>query len=328
MQAMKVSQTLFIIIFCTTSLIAQELSLATFNCEFLSKKKVHIKYGLPYSLKDASKAEQKFWESEANLTAKFQEASNAVAKQIKLIDADIIGLTEVGKAEELEILVKALKKLGLDYPYWKVGKSTDYATGQHVAILSKYELKNIETSFEERGLFFTETDKDETGQTGISKGMKASVVFNGEEINIFLVHFKSEAGGEEADQQRIMQAEIIRRVTIPYLQEGRHVVIMGDFNSGKRHKVLLNLRGFNDIFEELIQTGDSYYFKEKNSSRWTYEYLGEREQIDHILLSLPLSRKCYTNGKSRFGIESTIVLTENELVSDHNAFKVKLSFKK
>lgn len=256
----------------------------------------------------------------------FLKATKAVAQHIKLLDANIIGLTEAGNEAEVKILVDILTSIGVKYPYWNTCKSSDRLTGQHVAILSKLKLKKVEDHFEGRGLYFTESDKDETAETGISKGLKATVKLRGNEVNIFLLHLKSERGNDESDRQRVKQAEIIRNVTRPYLEEGKHVIVMGDFNSEKRHEVLLTLRGFNDTFHELAQTGDDYYFKDF-SNRWTYQFKGNREQIDHILLSLPLTKLFRSNRTATFGIETNIIVTADEFISDHNAVVIGLTFR-
>jgi len=45
-------------------------------------------------------------------------------------------------------------------------------------------------------------------------------------------------------------------------------------------------RGLDDIWPDLIQTGNYEYFRDTGpGSRWTYEFQGERNQIDHIPLS-------------------------------------------
>ncbi|MDC0230983.1 endonuclease/exonuclease/phosphatase family protein [Aureispira] len=309
-------------------LIGQDLTIATFNCEFLNKRKVHIKYGLPYNIKYAKGAEKKLWSDDNYRLTKFNESTNSVADQIKIINADIIGLTEVGNDTEINALVRALHDKGLTYRYYKVCKSKDTQTGQHVAFLSKYDLKDIVTSFPNRGLYFIESDDDEVGGTGISKGMKVTVNVKGIDFHLFLFHFKSERGGEDSDQQRLMQAEIARRLTIPYIQKGDNVVLMGDFNSEKRHQVLKTIRGFNDINEELIQSGDMEYFEDYDT-RWTYNYKGQMEQIDHILLSLGIKELCKANNekKKQWGIKTKIIETKNDQVSDHNALVVELNFR-
>lgn len=304
---------------------AQSLRLATFNCEFLLPDKVHIKYGLPF---DNKKLPQE-WRDERFRQKKFTEAVDKVAAHIVTLKADVLGLTEVGDKNAVQALVTALKAKGMDYPHWSVCQSEDIGTGQYVALLSKYPIQDVVPNFPNRGLYFTESDYDQEASTGISKGMKASVTVQGKVLNVFLFHFKSERGGEESDQKRLMQAEIARRVTIPYLQRGEHVVIMGDLNSEPRHEVLLTLRGFRDIEEELLQTGDLYYF-DNPKIRWTYNYRGQLEQLDHILLSLSLRELCEENNyrKKQWGIQTTIIPTNQEEISDHNAVVVELTFKK
>ena len=318
-----------ILLFClflgmSPSLWAQAVRLATFNCEFLLPDKVHMKFGLPF---DNKKLPQE-WRDERFRQKKFAEAVDKVAAHLVTLKADVLGLTEVGNKQAVQALVEDLKSKGMDYPYWSVCQSEDTGTGQYVALLSKFPLKNIVPSFPNRGLYFEESDYDQTASTGISKGMKVTTTVQGKELNIFLFHFKSERGGEESDQQRLMQAEIARRVTIPYLQRGEHVVVMGDLNSEPRHEVLLTLRGFRDIEEELIQTGDLYYFDDPNI-RWTYNYRGQMEQLDHILLSLSLQELCLENNyrQKQWGIQTTIIPTTSEEISDHNAVVVELNFK-
>ena len=51
--------------------------------------------------------------------------------------------------------------------------------------------------------------------------------------------------------------------------------------------------------------------------RWTYNYKGEPEQIDHILVSPELT------GKS--GIKTHIIDTNDDKISDHNPVIVKLT---
>jgi predicted extracellular nuclease len=323
---MKFTLTICLFLCTVGGLLAQDLRLATFNCEFLIERKVQLKYGLPYDMKYASASDKKKWTKEYR-RQQFENSTDKVAEQIKKINADIIGLTEVGNPKEIALLVELLRKKGLEYPFWKVGKSHDTATGQHVAFLSKYELTDVVYDFKDRGIYFTETDFDETDDTGISKGMKVTVTIKETPIHLFLFHLKSERGGEESDKKRLMQAEIARRQIIPYLQQNKHVIVMGDLNSEKRHPVLRTLRGFDDIYSELIQTGDSYYF-EKFDTRWTYNYKGQEEQIDHILLSLSFKKWCKNNNpkQNTWGIKTLIEPTAKPVVSDHNALIVELNF--
>ena len=62
---------------------AQEITIATFNAEFLNKSRVHIKFGKQFDISRESKKEQRFWEDEENRTTKLKEASANVAQLIK-----------------------------------------------------------------------------------------------------------------------------------------------------------------------------------------------------------------------------------------------------
>ena len=94
------------LLFCG-SISAQDLTLATFNCEFLNQRKVHLKYGLPYSIKKATKAEQAQWKDEAFRKQKFLDATQKVATHIKTLNADVLGLTEAGNETETGLVFGA-----------------------------------------------------------------------------------------------------------------------------------------------------------------------------------------------------------------------------
>lgn len=297
---------------------AQQITVATFNAEFLNKSRVHIKYGKRFDIKKESKEVQKFWNNDTNRTAKFKEASANVAKMIKRINADILTLTEVGGKEDLKVLVDELKKIGINYDHWEVCDCKDPFTQQHVAVLSKFPIKNVTPEIKGRSIYLEEADGDEEGETGISKGMKVTVTINKKDIEVFVFHLKSERGGFDSDAKRIAQASIARRAILKALNEGKKVIVTGDLNSQKKSPSLYRIRGFDDIYEELIQTGNSQYFK-NTDVRWTYNYKGEPEQIDHILIS--------TNLAARRGIQTSILKTDDEKVSDHNPVIVKIKLK-
>lgn len=295
----------------------QEISIATFNAEFLNTSRVHIKFGLPFDITRASEIEQSFWNDEANRNAKFQEACTQVAGFIKEINTDIITLTEVGDANDLKVLLAELQKFGVTYDHWAVCNSYDSFTGQHVAVLSKYPLKEVWSEIPGRALYLEEQDGDSEAETAIGKAMKVTVTVDQQDFDLFVFHLKSERGGYDSDAKRLAQANIARRAIIQQLSLGRKVVVTGDLNSEKRSPSLYRIRGFDDVFEELIQTGHSQYF-ESTEVRWTYNYKGEREQIDHILVSPGLTTPS--------GIKTHIVETPSDLISDHNPVIVHLTF--
>ena len=315
---MKRIPLLILLLSLGTSALSQEVTIATFNAEFLNKTRIHVKFGKRFDLKDESKKEQRFWNNDANRNDKLKEASINVAQMIKQMEADIVTLTEVGGAEDLEILLAALSQMGVNYDYWEVCDCTDNFTGQHVAVLSKYPLNKVWKQIPGRALYLEETDGDSEDETGISKGMKVTATIEGKEIDIFVLHLKSERGGYDSDAQRLAQASIARRAVIQQLNKGRKVIVAGDLNSEKGTESIYRIRGFDDIYEELIQTGHSQYF-ESTDVRWTYNYRGEPEQIDHILISPGLT--------SSNDIKTSILETNDDKISDHNPVIVRLKLK-
>lgn len=305
-----------LIVFACFTAFPQDLTVATFNAEFLNKLKIHVKYGKQFDLSREDKKTQKFWNDDANRTEKLREASAEVAQFIKEINADILTLTEVGNAEDLQVLLKELKEIGVEYPHWEVCQCYDPWTGQHVAVFSKYPLKDVWSEIPGSALYLEEADGDSEKEARISKGMKVTATIDQKEVDVFVFHLKSERGGFESDAQRIAQASIARRSIIQQVNAGRKVIVTGDLNSEKGSPTIYRIRGFDDIYEELIQTGHSQYF-ESTEVRWTYNYQGEREQIDHILVSPGIAIKD--------GIQTQIMETPNDKVSDHNPVIVKLS---
>ena len=63
----------------STSALAAELTMATFNAEFLTRPKVHIKFGFPF---DLSPTDTATWNAPGFRDAKFAEAVAGVAQQI------------------------------------------------------------------------------------------------------------------------------------------------------------------------------------------------------------------------------------------------------
>lgn len=302
---------------CTClSVLSQEVTIATFNAEFLNRSRIHVKYGKQFDLAREPEQEQKFWNDDNNRIEKLREASGHVAQFIKQIDADILTLTEVGGAADIEILLDELNKIDVIYEHWEVCDCTDEFTGQHVAVLSKYPLKEVWPQIPGSSIYLEEADGDSEREARISKGMKVTVSVDKKDLDVFVLHLKSERGGYESDAWRIAQASIARRSIIKQMNAGRNVIVTGDLNSEKGSPTLYRIRGFDDIYEELIQTGHSQYFS-SNDVRWTYNYRGEREQIDHILISPSLA--------PRDGIHTRILETPDDTISDHNPVIVRIT---
>jgi endonuclease/exonuclease/phosphatase family metal-dependent hydrolase len=309
-------------LFISLSAKGEALKVATFNAEFLYLSKVHIKYGLKYNMGSNTPSEQQEWADNLTRFNKYQQAVEVVADVLKDIDVDVLTLTEVGKSPDIDTLVTALKDRGRDYPHVEVCNCND-PTGQNVAIFSMLPLTDVVSSIPGREAYDLEgDDPDEQKDTGISKGMRATVEKAGQKVHIYAVHLASERGGHEQDQQRIAQASIVRRHAIPALNAGEHVIIAGDFNDRRGQPTLRRLRGLDDIWPDLIQTGHWKFFdEEEEASRWTYQFRGKFNQIDHILLSYSLKKNQSNSIRTKV---LDVPDRENPSVSDHRPMIVEI----
>lgn len=314
-----------------------DISIATLNCEFLVRKKVHIKFGENF---DLSGEAARTWNRSGFRDARFAEACEAVAKIIKKIDADLIALVEVGDHDDVEVLRQKVAELGLNYPHVAVGDSTDGTTGQNVAVFSKHPFEKIIRQIEGRESYLAEEDDPESEtDTGLSKGMQVTFLARGKRINVFVVHLASERGGAEQDAQRMAQAAIVRRTYLKPLENGEHVVLMGDLNDYRGQPTLRRIRGLDDIFEDLIQTGGPVTNRQKSGEssddynarirdHWTYEFAGQQNQIDHILISQSVKNVAKRGGiQIRFiDTKETIARTQHR-ATDHRAVVLDLKLK-
>lgn len=318
-----VMKTIFIVIFVFMSTLAHagELTIATFNTEFLIRSKVHIKFKFPFELTDADAAQ---WDAPGFRNQKFAEAAAAVAGVIADINADVIVLSEVGDEEDVAELKAAIAAKGVTYSHLAVCACTDTATQQHVAVLSKFPLVSVLKAIPGREGYFTEFDDADTEEeTGLSKGIRVAFEFENRMFQLYGLHLASERGGNEQDQQRIAQASIVRRHYLPALNTGEHVIVAGDLNDGRGQPALRRIQGLDDIWPDLIQTGSHKYFKDEfQQTRWTYEFRGERNQIDHILISQ--SMKDFARPS---GIKPRVPEQTNSLASDHRPFVLTLDLR-
>ena len=300
----------------------EELTIATFNTEFLTRPKVHVKFGFPFDLVD--QADLAIWNAPGVRDQKFAEGAAAVAKVVANIKADVIVLTEVGDERDVRELASAIAGEGVSYPHVEVCACTDTATRQHVAVLSRFPLTGVLRAIPGREGYYRELDDaDSEDDTGISKGMLVSFEFAGRVFQLYGLHLASERGGNEQDQQRIAQASIVRRHSLPAINAGELVIVAGDLNDGRGEPALRRIRGLDDIWPDLIQTGSFAFFKDADpGSRWTYEFQGERNQIDHILIS-PSIKEIAKNG----GIKPRVPDQPNRLASDHRPFVLTLDLR-
>lgn len=94
----------------------------------------------------------------------------------------------------------------------------------------------------------------------------------------------------------------------------------GDLNDRRGQPALRRIRGFDDLWADLIQTGGVDFFDDgAEDTRWTYIFQGRRQQIDHILLSRSV--------RDAWRISTETVGPIAGLASDHRPLVVTLDLR-
>ncbi len=299
----------------------KSFTVATFNAEWLTRPKVHRKFGFK-SLRGEYREK---WEKPGYRDARFTTATRRVARYVaRNVSADVLVFTEVGEKRDVDELRNWLEREGAGFPYVAVCACTDRSTAQHVAVLSRFELFDVEEKLPGREGYITEfDDPDAEDDTGISKGMRVRFRAAGHTFTLYAAHLVSERGGHAQDAQRIAQASILRRLTLKALEAGEHVIVAGDLNDRRGDPALRRVRGLHDIGPDLAQTGRAKYFKDP-ARAWTSIFKGQRELIDHILVSRSIL-KAVKRGKR--GVRAATGPAPGKEVSDHRPLIVTLTFR-
>lgn len=337
---LRVKVFLFLLIFAwlvsSAAFAADKLTIGTLNCEFLVRRRVHVKYGVPLFDRDWSPEQKEQWNDPDFRDARFKESLQAIAKTVHRLNADVLVLQEVGGGSEIYELKQAVADLGLDYKVAKVGRMSDTHTMQCVGVLSKREINNLLQEIPGYESYDRELDDVESeDETGLSKAIRFEIEFAGQPVTIYGLHLSSERGGHESDAKRVAQASIVRRHYLPLLNAGKHVVVAGDLNDHRGQPTIRRIRGRDDIWADLIQTGGPTFLRrmsgetidEYNSrirSHYTFEWVGKRQQIDHILISRSLRDLCVGKITPKFEAVSERVADTKKPATDHRSMLLTL----
>ena len=208
--------------------------------------------------------------------AEWKEKAQEIADKIDELGADIVAFVEV----ENDTVVEEVRSRLPDPSEWHLVFETgrDSFTGQDVALLSKFapDPSTVTNFPEEREVFFVDGEERSVNP---SKILAATFTVEGQPIYIIVAHLISRRGNNDA--KRLAQANVVRRHAVMAMMRGENVIVVGDMNDTPRTPVLERLRGFDDIWGDLIQTANEI----PTDDRFTFVFQGEENLLDHILLS-------------------------------------------
>ena len=214
-----------------------------------------------------------------------------IAKVIKDINPDIIGLQEIESLQALKDLRYTLKKEGLYFQYYKIAdlKSTTikvailskipFVYTHEIAVTSSYKYRNI---------------------------LEVKVKIGDEDLYILINHWKSKAGPES---MRIVSAKKLKK-RVQELGKEKNIIALGDFNSDyeeykifkrkRKHNDTDGITGINHILGTIkyqaksedvqIEPYDFYnlWYDTTTQKRYSYIYKGKKEAMDTILVTTAL----------------------------------------
>jgi endonuclease/exonuclease/phosphatase family metal-dependent hydrolase len=276
------------------------LSLILFTLSLLGEEKLRIATYNVENLFDLQRSGYEYKEYIPNSTSQWNQKNyqiklNNLSKVIKDINADILALQEVESLQALKDLRKKLQSKGIYYPYYKIANAK--GTTVKVALLSKVPFVYT------KELFVTHSTK-------YRNILEAKFKLNGEDLYLFVNHWKSKAGPES---MRIVSAKKLKQ-RIKELPAQANIVVLGDLNSDYeeyirfvRKRKLNNTNGktgINHILGTVNYQTDTnrvnihpfelynlWYDIPNEDRRYSYKYRGKKEALDHILVNAALLDK-------------------------------------
>ncbi len=188
----------------------------------------------------------------------------AVIRILAKHQPDVLGLCEIGTAEDLAEIQQSLKSAGLDLPHVHFTGGSDPV--RHLGLLSRFPFtstsKPAQTDFQLKGRTFS-----------INRGiLDASLHANGKPYRFLGVHLKSKREIEDADQEemRIHEARLLRRHVDDVLQSGTdtRLIVYGDFNDTRPSRTFKIVTGSYNAPNYLT----AIPVKDSRGEAWTHHW--------------------------------------------------------
>jgi endonuclease/exonuclease/phosphatase family metal-dependent hydrolase len=244
-----------------------------------------------------------------------ESAKKALRAVIRMMDADVLALQEMGARPYLDELQRDLQAEGLNYPHAELMEAAD--TERHVAVLSKRPIASVRKHSDLTFSYFGATDTVKRGM------LELRFTTEGGELTLFIVHLKSRFTDRPDDpeslKRRSGEATAVRDRVLKIFPNpaAASFLIVGDCNDTLSSRPLRALmrRGNTQIVKP-VPAVDS------RGEVWTHFYRKEEtySRVDYILVS-PGLWPAVVEGAARIGDS-----TEVRDASDHRPVAVTLDF--
>lgn len=202
-------------------------------------------------------------------TAEYQAQLAAVSSTITTMDPDVVVFAEV---ENQAVLDDLLAELGSEWVDSSVIDSAD-PRGIDVAAISKIPFSNVVSH---TGDMFTVEGTQAPTYSFARDAVEYHFTFKGQPIVLVGVHYRSK-GPPDDPNKRLAEAQRSRAIAdeLTAANASLGVVVLGDFNDLPGSAPVEAVEGpASDKYEDV-----SGYVPQ--SDRWTYDFMGSLELIDH-----------------------------------------------
>lgn len=232
-----------------------------------------------------------------------QRGREKIRENIRSLNADVLGLQEVGGTNALEELRSALKAEGLDYPHWEI--VSGYDTNIQVAVLSKFPFAERRSHSQDGFLLNGRRFRMTRGIAELEIQVNTNYSFT-----LFVAHLKSRRPAAEADEAELREQEaLVLRAKVDErlkVHPDANIAVVGDFNDikesastraivGKGRQALFDTRPAENNGDN---SGTANSRMAPRTITWTHFYGKEDtySRIDYILLSRGMAREFEASG--------------------------------
>lgn len=213
------------------------------------------------------------------------EATQALHEVIAALNADILGVCEMGGPEQFEEFKRRLGESELGYAHFEYVDGGD--PDRHLALASRFPI----VASQSRSDLVLESDfSHERLRRGL---LDVTIAVTPEfQVRCIGVHLKSKlAGMEDAEFIRRMEARLVRKHIDTILRETpeSHLLLYGDFNDSKTSPALREVAGIRGSKHALLPIRLS----DANGEYWTHFWAANDSysRIDYILVNRPLGKR-------------------------------------
>lgn len=238
-------------------------------------------------------------EEQVKSTAEYQAQLTAVASTIETMNPDVVVFAEV---ENQAVLDDLLAELGSEWVDSSIIDSVD-PRGIDVAAISKLPFTNVVSHGSD---MFTVEGTQAPAYTFARDAVEYHFTFRGQPIVLIGVHYRSK-GPPDDPNKRLAEAQRSRAIAddLTAANPNLGVVILGDFND------LPDSAPYKAVQGPASDTYRDVAVNVAESDRWTFDFMGSLELIDHQMANPLMTQHLDTK---------EVVIrhsTETEDASDH-----------